>query len=540
MPKTIDISTIADWNELDDYEKSDLIASIRKSGANVTGLDPKEVRELSLLGGYPDLPDMPSPPKAAMQKSAVPGLVQYGSSFAGGAIPGAKTGLALSGGNPLGAFAGGLVGGALSVGLDVGMDKLFKREPEGGNAANVVNAASGFIPGGKGLAAGMLRSGAEAATSAELNKLSGDKSASPLTAGLGGALSAGALNAVVKPFGERMRKVASEKDITDWLRARMGKGSAIEVGKEAQGVLDAADMPSPLLPESKPIYAEKLREIRERTGFDPVALTGEDRKTLKGLAGRPNDEVFKEILSPIFSAKKTDELPAAAESVRKGIDSLAKSSGKSREEFAKGLRKTFVQNVLGDDDIMNRPDSFRFRLEALGPDVVNELFSSAGRKGERSGAYHALMNLAEAATKEGGSFKVLLAPSGVTILEHLPGGVGKVAEKLLPKGGKSYALDTDNKLEILPRVGELLGIGAGAAAHPVAGLAAGAGVGAREGMRAAHFTWEKAIEKFAARSNRASDILRILASGEQRFSRPMINNFMNSLAKDADEKIGWD
>ena len=51
MPKTIDISTIADWNELDDYEKSDLIASIRKSGANVTGLDPKEVRELSILGG---------------------------------------------------------------------------------------------------------------------------------------------------------------------------------------------------------------------------------------------------------------------------------------------------------------------------------------------------------------------------------------------------------------------------------------------------------------------------------------------------------
>ncbi|HNB54523.1 MAG TPA: hypothetical protein PK530_21430, partial [Anaerolineales bacterium] len=342
------------------------------------------------------------------------------------------------------------------------------------------------------------------------------------------------------PFGERMRKVANEKDLTDWLRARMGKGSAIEVGKEAQGVLDAADMPSPLLPESKPIYAEKLREIRERTGFDPLALTGEDRKTLKGLAGRPNDEVFKEILSPIFSAKKTDELPAAAESVRKGIDSLAKASGKTREEFAKGLRKNFVQNVLGDDDIVNRPDSFRFRLEALGPDVVNELFASSGRKGERSGAYHALLNLAEAASKEGGHFKVLLSPNGVTVLEHMPFGIGKAAEKLLPKGTKSYRLDSEGSLEVPQLVGEMLGIGAASMAHPVTALGTAGVVGAREGMRAAHFTWEKAIEKFAARSNRASDILRILASGEQRFSRPMINNFMNSLAKDADEKIGWD
>lgn len=536
MPKIVDISTIADWDELDDYDKAQFVAEVRKRGGQITGLDPKEVRQYSLLGGYPDLPDMPPPPKAAMQKSAIPGLVQYGSSFAGGAVPGAKTGLALSGGNPLGAVVGGLAGGALSAGLDAGMDKLFKREPEAGNAANAVNIASGFVPGGKGLATGMLRSGAEAATSAELNKLSGDKSANPITAGLGGALTAGALNAVVKPFGERMRKVASEKDITDWLRARMGKGTAIEVGKEAQNVLDAADMPSPLLPESKPIYAEKLREIRERTGFDPLALTKEDRKALQGFAGRPNDEVFKEILSPIFSAKKTDELPAAAEAVRKGIDSLAKSSGKSREEFAKGLRKVFVQNVLGDDAIMNRPDSFRFRLEALGPDTVNTIFSSAGKKGERSGAYHALMNLAEAATKEGGHFKVLLSPSGLTLVERIPI-VGDLLSKSVPK---HYKLDTDNKFQMGERLMNAAIPGATSFAAPgVAATMASAGA-AREGLRAMHFGWEKAMEKLAARSNRASDILRILASGEQRFSRAMINNFMKSLASDADEKVGWD
>jgi hypothetical protein len=86
----------------------------------------------------------------------------------------------------------------------------------------------------------------------------------------------------------------------------------------------------------------------------------------------------------------------------------------------------------------------------------------------------------------------------------------------------------------------MLGIGAAALNHPMTAVGAAGIAGGREALRGAHFTWEKAIEKFAARSNRASDILRILASGEQRFSRPMINNFMNSLANDADEKIGWD
>lgn len=539
MPKTVNIADISDWDDLDDYDKAQLVAEIRKKGGQITGLDPKEVRQYSLLGGYPDLPDMPPPPTAAMEKSSVPGLVQYGSSFAGGVLPGAKTGLALSGGNPLGGLAGGVVGGALSAGLDAGMDKLFKREPEGGNAANVINAASGLIPGGKGVLAGMGRSAAEAGTSAQLNNMTGGQQSSPLTAAAGGAVTSGLLNAATKPFGERMRKVANEKDLTDWLRARMGRGSTVQVGKQAEDLLSAANPANavqstgfnPMLSEG----AQKFRELRERTGLDPLALTADDRKTLTALAGRTNDEIFKEILAPIFNAKKTDELPAAAETVRKGINSLTAASGKTRESFVKGLRKTFVQNVLGDEAVMNRPDSFRFRLEALGPDVVNDIFSSAGKKGERSGAYHALMNLAEAATKEGGHFKVLLSPTGMTLLERIPI-VGDIASKALPK---TYKLDTDNKFQPAERLMNAAIPGMTAFMSP--GAAAGiAGAGAaREGLRAMHFTWEKAIEKLAARPNRASDILRILASGEQRFSRPMINNFMKSLAEDADEKVGY-
>jgi len=311
------------------------------------------------------------------------------------------------------------------------------------------------------------------------------------------------------------------------------------VGKQAQEVLDASGAPSPILQESKDLLGEKMREIRERTGFDPLALTVDDRKVLREMSGKTNDAVFSEILAPIFNAKKTDDLPAAAESVRKGIDSLAKSSGKSREEFAKGLRKTFVQNVLGDDPIMNRPDSFRFRLEALGPDVVNEIFSSAGRRGERSGAYHALMNIAESATKQNGNFRILLNPSGVTIAEMVPGVKGALETVGLSRKSTGFDLDSEQMFQRAPRVAELAGIAGGMAAHPVAGGAALGAVGAREGLKLMHFTWEKALEKFAARSNRASDILRILASGEQRFSRSMINNFMKSLAEDADEKVGY-
>lgn len=580
MPEPIDISVIEDWDELDDYEQAQLIASIRKKGRGVTGLDPAMVKRLSRLGGYPDLPDMPAPPQAEMKTDyRLPQAVQSGSAFIGGAIPGAKTGAALTGGNPLGIAAGGLVGGSASALLDYLMSKGLGAKPEAGSAMNAVNAVSGAIPGGAGLRAGMLRSGIEGALGTALDNSVDQQSArgieparggkfwipgkppmskdslattnitdnpmNPAIAGALGAATSGAVNAVTKPFGERMRKVASEKDLTEFLKKKMGRGTTIPVGKLAQEALET-NIEEPLLPESKPFFAEKMREIRERTGFDPLSFTAEDRETLGKIAGKPNKEIFQEILAPIFSAKKTDELPQAAEAVKKGINSMALASGKPRETFMKGLRKTFVQSVLGDEDIMNRPDSFRFRLEAMGPDVVNEIFSSAGKKGERSGAYHALLNLAEAASKEGGHFKVLLNPDGVTILQKAVGAaqrapiVGDILQKMGLPAKSNYSLDTENKFDVQQRVAELAGIGALSFAHPVTTAPAIAAVGTREGLRVIHFGWEKAIEKLAARSNRASDILRILASGEQRFSRPMINNFMKSLAQDADQKIGWD
>ena len=576
MPDPIDISTIEDWNELDDYEQAQLVASIRKSGRNIVGLEPAMIKRLSRLGGYPDLP---APQVEMKEDYRLPQAIQSGSAFMGGAVPGAKMGAAISGGNPLGAVAGGLAGGGVSALLDYFISQKMGVKPEAGTARNAINAASGAIPGGAGIRAGMVRSGMEGAAGqaldnfinrqttegipparggkfwipgkAPMQKGPGESATigvdqtNPITMGIAGTTTSGLLNGLTKPFGERMRKVASEKDLTEFLQKKMGPGTSIPIGKLIKEAL-GTNIDEPLLPESKPFFAEKMREIRERTGFDPLSFTKEDRELLGKIAGKPNKEIFQEILSPIFSAKRTEELPAAAEAVKKGINSMSLASGKPREAFMKGLRKTFVQNVLGDDDIMNRPDSFRFRLEAMGPDVVNEIFSSAGKKGERSGAYHALMNLAEAATKEGGHFKVLLNPDGVTILQRAAGMaqrtpiVGDILQKMGVPGKPNYKLNTENKLDMPQRVAEMLGIGATMYAHPLAGIAATGAVGAREGMRAAHFSWEKAIEKFAARSNRASDILRILASGEQRFSRPMINNFMKSLVEDADQKIGWD
>lgn len=576
MPDPIDISTIEDWNELDDYEQAQLVASIRKNGRNIIGLEPAMIKRLSRLGGYPDLP---APQVEMKEDYRLPQAIQSGSAFMGGAVPGAKMGAAISGGNPLGAVAGGLAGGGVSALLDYFISQKMGAKPEAGTARNAINAVSGAIPGGTGIRAGMARSGMEGAVGQALDNFIdrqttggipparggkfwipgkppmqrgpdesttiGVDQTNPIAMGIAGAATSGLLNGLTKPFGERMRKVASEKDLTEFLRKKMGRGTSIPVGKLVAEALQT-DVEEPILPESKPFFAEKMREIRERTGFDPLSFTKDDREMLGKIAGKPNKEIFQEILSPIFSVKKTEELPAAAEAVKKGINSMSLASGKPREAFMKGLRKTFVQNVLGDEDIMNRPDSFRFRLEAMGPDVVNEIFSSAGKKGERSGAYHALMNLAEAATKEGGHFKVLLNPDGVTILQRAAGMaqrtpvVGDILQKMGVPGKPSYKLDTENKLDVPQRIAEMLGIGATMYAHPVAGIAATGAVGAREGMRAAHFSWEKAIEKFAARSNRASDILRILASGEQRFSRPMINNFMKSLVSDADQKFGWD
>lgn len=538
MQKILDISSISDWEDLDDYDKAQLVAEVRKKGGQITGLDPKEVKQLSLLGGYPDLPETTQSVyqrgkqnevvNTGMSASPIPALTQYGSSFVGGAVPGAKAG-AVIGGLP-GAAIGAAGGGVLSAGLDFLVDKVTDRKPVAADAGNIVNAASGLIPGGKGIMRGMLRSGTEAATTSQLNNLAGGQQSNPLTAALTGAALSGGLNLATKPLGERARKVADEKDLAQTVQGMNHSQPSIKVGEYAKELLRTTEGE---VIDGKP-RATVLREIRERTGFDPVALTGDDIKFLKKVENK-GDDVYQEILAPIFAAKRTEDLPSAAQMVKQGINSLASVSGRNREEFAKGLRRVFVENAMGDDtDVMTRPDSFRLRLQALGPDTVNELFSSSGKKGERSGAYHALMNLAEAASNENGPLKVIISKKGIAMIENIP-----YAGKFLAQHARAKELDTEGTFDLDSRIRGLLTAGGVSFWNPGAAKGIVAAGAAREVPRAIYFGWEKAIERFAARSNRASDIIRLLATGEQRFSRAMINNFVKSLATDADKSFGF-
>lgn len=252
-------------------------------------------------------------------------------------------------------------------------------------------------------------------------------------------------------------------------------------------------------------------------------------KEAKRLIKENETEAYSRIIDPIFSSKNYSELPQAAKLFNQNVTNVATLAGKDRAAVLKGVRNAFVQKLFEDNDVRNtgqivNPDSLRYRMESIGPDMFNQIFSdSPNPKNQASGAYDAfktIIDLAEqgSRTNKYHDLKVFITRKGPALL-RIPL-VGSILET---------PLDQDAMFKGKNKSTTAMAAAALGVTSPGAAL----GVGSLE---VAEFSWDKFFDTFAKKNSRTLPILKAISSGDKTYSQASIDRAIQTMFDLADRR----
>lgn len=401
-------------------------------------------------------------------------MLELMSGAAGGALAGSP-------GGPGGMLTGAAVGALLPT-----LRTAITKEP--GKANSWERVADVVAPGiGKGMAAtklgpiakravdSLLQAGMGAATEKMDEKFQGP--GSPVMRGV----TQGALGMIGAPVGRQAQRMGANMDLVDSLQnmdsysKRGPDGKFRKINPEAlqetikKNIHDSVYPPPtpkpakqviPPTPQELEAYeqAKWLNSERKKSGIPSLPLEKPKGKVIEtpvetpklpysketlaapGVAkivkNRP-EQLYKYILDPITEAQDIEGvrkgIPQFSERL-KAVDLLAGTKG--ADDVARGLRTQFFNSLAKSKDgaKLANPDSFRVRLNAIGPEVTNRIFGDPQ-------SYEKLTSLSEAASKAGsiGRYIIKMGEDGITIFKKAPmdrdstlGPLGIAASKGIP------------------------------------------------------------------------------------------------------------
>lgn len=502
---------------LDDEDRllDEIDAYFESTGANPN--DPTELKRAKAIAMLKNLlPNMPKP-KVDMKYDSTGRNIEALTSGVGGALAGAQGGAAVGG--PMGALAGGMAGAGIGAGSSYIGNALMDRQGEAGSYNRILDILGPVLGGALAkvsklgpTAKSVVNTAGDAGLAGGADVLdtqAGYEGKSPvartlLTAGLGGAgiplarqaekhlanqTLAGKTTETLSADAERTNQILRES--LQYMR-RGGKPIAEKpIGSE--GFNTAAET----------LFGPKQGPAQRPALPDVIKNSPELKKFVKD---NP-EQLYEYVLAPITGAKTQAELKTNisqfAERLR-GIEVLG--GDKSASDIAQGLRSTFFNSLAktNNNQRLANPDSFKLRLEAMGPEVTNKIIGK--------GSYEELSKLAESASKAGalGRIAVKFGDNSLTIAKHVP--LDKDAS-LTPMAGAAG------------KIASMLSV-------PATG---GSGVAAAAGIQG-YEVYKIGLDKLLGNKNKKT--LEALSSGLQYSSSDFVlNKFTEWLEEYADEKF---
>lgn len=499
-------------------------------------------------------------------KSPIPSLVEGGANF----LAGAKDELLQGKPGPWQQrLLAALARGGLNVAAGGAMNAATGREPEAGSAHNIANIVTPALPGVGGVGLNALSTGvAQGIDTAQRgstidaviaagqkdpkrrdvaleNRLLAEKqNLSPALAGGGAAALSGGIGGALKGIQAAARAgmiaPGSREDLAAELYKRRAappsaKGSEQVVLKNAQdlanlspAVLDDLKKYSPNSPIRPDAPNPVFDEILNRTGFNIREMSADEWKAVKQVAKESPKTLYDKVVSPIFDATTYKNLEDAAKTFNKNVTNVATLAGKERAAVLKGVRNAFVTRLFQDDDVMKagqivNPDSLRYRVESIGPDMFNQIFSdSPSTKSQASGAYDAFKTVIDLAEK--GSRTNLTHDVKVFLTQRGPVWLRKATNSMM-----DFPLGTDKTSPLTHSKGAMAALGA-------TGLLSGKAAAAYAGLEIAEYTWDTFFDKFAKKNSRMMPILKSLSEPSQNYSATSIDRAIQAMFDAADKK----
>lgn len=464
-------------------------------------------------------------------KSPIPAAVEGGANFLAGMTDAAIQ----TPGDWRTKLMSGVGRGAANVLAGEAMNAATGREPEAGSAHNITS----LIPSLPKRAGGVI------GTNALSTGLGEYLDTGSVSQGLAGAGMAAGISGGVQGAQAAMRigmlSPAARQDLAKELHKRRSAppsatGSEQVVSQNAQDLANLAPSVlreikqyapnSPIRPSARNAAFDSLID---RTGFDIKAMSKEDWAAVKQIAKESPDQIYSKVIEPIFDAANYSDLAAAAKKFNQNVTNVATLAGKDRAAVLKGVRNAFVQKLFEDNDVRNtgqivNPDSLRYRAEAIGPDMFNQIFSdSPNPKNQASGAYDAfktILDLAEqgSRTNKYHDLKVFITRKGPSLLR-------------IPLVGSM--LETPLDQDAMFRGKNKSSTAAAAAALGFTSPGVAATVGAIE---VAEFSWDKFFDTFAKKNSRTLPILKAVASDDKTYSQTSIERAIQTMFDLADRR----
>lgn len=463
-------------------------------------------------------------------KSPIPALVEGGANF----LAGAKDELLQGKPGPWQQrLLAALARGGLNVAAGGAMNAATGREPEAGSAHNIANIVTPTLPGARGVGLNALSTGI--AETADTGSAGTGVGAAALSGGIGGAL-----KGIQAATRAGMIAPGSREDLAAELYKRRAappsaKGSEQIVLKNAQdlanlspAVLDDLKKYSPNSPIRPDAPNPVFDEILNRTGFNIREMSADEWKAVKQVAKESPKTLYDKVVSPIFDATTYKNLEDAAKTFNKNVTNVATLAGKERAAVLKGVRNAFVTRLFQDDDVMKagqivNPDSLRYRVESIGPDMFNQIFSdSPSTKSQASGAYDAFKTVIDLAEK--GSRTNLTHDVKVFLTQRGPVWLRKATNSMM-----DFPLGTDKTSPLTHSKGAMAALGA-------TGLLSGKAAAAYAGLEIAEYTWDTFFDKFAKKNSRMMPILKSLSEPSQNYSATSIDRAIQAMFDAADKK----
>lgn len=505
-------------------------------------------------------------------KSPIPALVEGGANF----LAGAKDEFFQGKPGPWQQrLLAALARGGMNVAAGGAMNAATGREPEAGSAHNLTNLLVPSLPGAKGVGLNALATGgAQGADSLqhqntidkvlagmraskaanpnaphdaqlEQSLLNERQNTHPTLAGMGAAALSGGIGGALQGIQAGVRAGKTGPAAREDLAATLAKGIPRQVtpGKDsAKTVIQNAQDLDNLSPDAlkqlknyapKSLINPSVRnkdfdDIIARTDFDIRAMSKKEWDVVKKTAKETPDQLYDKVIEPIFSAGTYTDLAKAAKRFNKNVTDVATIAGKDRAATLKDVRAKFVARLFEDNDVAGtgqivNPDSLRYRVEAIGPDMFNQIFSdSPSPKSQASGAYDAfktVIDLAEKGSRTNAfhDLKVFITSKGPSIV-RIPF-LGAMLET---------PLDQDAMFKGKNK-------GATMAAGAALGMMSPASAVGLGGIEIAEYSWDKFFDTFAKKNSRTLPILKALTAPDQNYSRTSIDRAIQTMFDHADK-----
>lgn len=358
-------------------------------------------------------PNLPSTAQkmqqSGMKYNRLPADIEAATSGAGTALGGAIGGFAL--GNIPGAIAGAMAGGGIGSGMSYMANAITYNPGEATSYNRALDLLGPIVGGGIGKIPKLGATAKSAANTAvdtllsymadtKDNEKSATEGKSPLTRA---AMTAG-LGTVATGLTRQAARQKANVDLLDTLDQSYSQTTEPkELQDRIYNTLEYEKKPPVTLfgADEKPIT------MRDKTPSYSQTLTNSP-DVQKFIRERPGD-IYEYVLTPLNAAKNQAELQKAAPQFLSRLNTIQKlAGGKEKETLMTGLKNSFIDSIAmsNDNSRISNPDSFRMRLTAMGPEVVDSMMGKD--------AYPKLLMLSEAASKAGplGRFSIRFGAGG--------------------------------------------------------------------------------------------------------------------------------